>query len=1204
MYSLNLNYADFIKISCADAIRSCTFLVDTQADISLIKISYINPNITINDSEIINITGITPNAISTLGTICTNLIISNQLIRQVFHIVSDDFHIPASGILGKDFLKDNKCKLDYENMTISVLAENTRLKIPIQHGTNNFTCIIPPRCEVFRIFNISNVSEPMYVESQEICKGVFIGKGIIDSNNPILRIVNITDEFKCVRTDKIKTEKLKNFYIYSVNESRIDDERIVKLRSILETQMPDDVRSQLMPICEQYADIFSLKDDKMTVNNFYEQSFRLTDSSPVYIKNYRLPHTQREEINRQVQNLLDNNLIEASSSNFNSPLILVPKKSSDDQKKYRMCVDYRAVNRKLIADKFPLPRIDDILDNLGRAKHFSIIDLFSGFHQIPLQQDSRDITAFSTDKGSFRWKVLPFGLNVAPNSFSRMMSIAFSGLMPNKAFLYVDDIIIVGCSKQHHLNNLKDVFEILRKHNLKINPYKCNFFRSEVTFLGHKCTANGLLPDDSKINAIKNYPIPSDKDAVRRFVAFANYYRRFIPNFAILASPLNRMTRKNASFNWNEQCQNSFVELKSALLSPRILQYPEFTKQFLITVDASRLGCGAILSQDFNGNDLPIYYASKSFTQSEQKKPIIELELLAIHFAITQFRPYVYGTTFTVRSDHRPLVYLFNIKDPSSKLTRIRLELSEYNFTVEYIKGKNNVGADALSRVSINELKNRNDQILAMTTRSKSKVINNNKIDLAESFQEVNNFKLRIYDKFSHDFNKNVPKIKTEIINIDEQVKLLRINLYRKFKKLLNVEFEIVNETTSLDYLLSRLQSIANNHQIYVAEWPKNDLFFTLFTIRELKDYGNKVLKNFEIILTEPIETVTEEQDKEKLMRIYHNDPILGGHCGQKKLYAKIRTKYYWKKMTRDIAKFVKNCPKCNLNKVKPSNVEKLVLTPTPTKAFDIVVLDTIGPLPQSNYGNKYALTLMCDLSKYLITIAIPDKSAQTVARAIFENFILVYGKMGTIKSDLGTEFKNEIVRELCKFLKIELKFSTSYHHQTLGTVERNHRVFNEYIRAYIGENISDWDTYLKYFTFYHNTSSNTVFDNKFTPFELVFGKKVTMPNETNTNLDPIYNIDNYSQEIKYRLQKTNVLAKQLIDKHKERNKAFYDRLAKPIELQINDTVVLQKEPYDKYKSIYTGPYIVSKIDGANITIYNEITKKEKTVHKNRIRKS
>ena len=250
--------------------------------------------------------------------------------------------------------------------------------------------------------------------------------------------------------------------------------------------------------------------------------------------------------------------------------------------------------------------------------------------------------------------------------------------------------------------------------------------------------------------------------------------------------------------------------------------------------------------------------------------------------------------------------------------------------------------------------------------------------------------------------------------------------------------------------------------------------------------------------------------------------------------------------MTRDVTNFVKHCNVCNLSKVKHRHKEKLVLTPTPVKAFEIVVMDTIGPLTETKFGNKYALTIICDLTKYLVTIAIPDKSANTIARALFENFILIYGRMENVKTDQGTEFKNEIFKELCKILEIQTNFSTAYHHETVGTIERNHRVFNEYLRSYINDNISDWDTYLKYFTFYHNTTPNTAFDNKFTPFELVFGKKPTHPNITiEQRIDPIYNIENYSKEMKYRLQKTHAMAKDLINKHKEKNKNLYDIHAK-----------------------------------------------------------
>lgn len=215
------------------------------------------------------------------------------------------------------------------------------------------------------------------------------------------------------------------------------------------------------------------------------------------------------------------------------------------------------------------------------------MDLQAGFHQIPLDNNSRPYTAFSTDNGFYQWCVLPFGLNVAPSSFTRMMTIAFSGLSPEKAFIYMDDIIVIGFSEEHHIKNLRGVFKIWQKYNLKINPEKCDFFRTEVQFLGHKCTSEGITPDPTKINVVLKYATPTDGKETKRFVAFANYYRRFIPNFAAIAKPLNEMTKKRVKFIWSQQCQKSFDELKNSLIHPPILTYHDCTKRFRVTVDAS-----------------------------------------------------------------------------------------------------------------------------------------------------------------------------------------------------------------------------------------------------------------------------------------------------------------------------------------------------------------------------------------------------------------------------------------------------------------------------------------------------------------------------------------------------------------------------------------------------------------------------------------
>lgn len=199
------------------------------------------------------------------------------------------------------------------------------------------------------------------------------------------------------------------------------------------------------------------------------------------------------------------------------------------------------------------------------------MDLIQGFLQVELDKKSRDITSFSSDSGSFRYTSLPYGLKIDPNSSQRIMTIAFSGLGPSKAFLYMDDLIVIGCSEKHMLQNLKEVFSVCRKYNLKLHPDKCQFFQHQVTFLGHKCTNKGIVPDETNFNLIYNYPRPSDADSAKRFVAFCNYYRRFIPNFAEYSFHLTRLTKNNVIFSWNALCEKSFQYLKNALIKPPIL---------------------------------------------------------------------------------------------------------------------------------------------------------------------------------------------------------------------------------------------------------------------------------------------------------------------------------------------------------------------------------------------------------------------------------------------------------------------------------------------------------------------------------------------------------------------------------------------------------------------------------------------------------
>ena len=405
----------------------------------------------------------------------------------------------------------------------------------------------------------------------------------------------------------------------------------------------------------------------------------------------------------------------------------------------------------------------------------------------------------------------------------------------------------------------------------------------------------------------------------------------------------------------------------------------------------------------------------------------------------------------------------------------------------------------------------------------------------------------------------------------------------------------------NLESLLYSLEALANKYNVKYVQWPLNDEIFRNYSFENFKIICNKILKNLKIILVSTPQIVICKDEKEKLLNQFHNDPLTGGHCGQKKLLKKLQAGYYWKHMSKDVSTFVKNCELCKLNKVKIGNKEPMSITETPQKPFDLVIVDTVGPLPISNNGYKYILTIVCDLTKYLILIPLIDKSANSVAKALFENCILTFGPMKEIRTDMGTEYKNEVITELCKLLNIKHKTSTAYRPQTVGSVERSHRTLNEYIRTYINDQLEKWEEYIKYFNFCYNITTHSSFNDKYSPFELVFGRRQNL-NEVifKSKVDPIYNIENYVKELKFKLQKAHLDASNLLKISKFKNKKIYDQKQNPLEFKINDMILLKNEPYNKFKPIYSGPFKIIEIKESNIII-NDLNNHPIKVHKDRV---
>jgi len=377
-------------------------------------------------------------------------------------------------------------------------------------------------------------------------------------------------------------------------------------------------------------------------------------------------------------------------------MILVPKKDGS----LRPVIDYRKLNALTIPDRFPIPSLRSLLQDVGKGHAvFSTLDLQSGFFQVQMDKDSRPLTAFSTPQGHFQFKSMPFGLRNSPIT-SRVMSIIMASLIGNTVFLYLDDLLVVSKNTQEHESKLRKIFQRLTDAGLTINPKKCTFFQKKINYLGHTVDSNGISPNSAKIEDILRFPTPREVKHVKSFLGLAGFYRPFIKGFAKIADPLSRLLTKGASFIWTAEHQQSFDTLKSLLTRSPVLIFPDFQLPFTLATDASCTGLGAALMQRIDGRLRPIAYASRKLNAAETRYSVTDLEALAVVWSLRHFREIILGYDIEVLTDHRPLCYLFSdSKSPSGRQARWIDTLLEFNPVIRYTPGASNKVADSLSRV-------------------------------------------------------------------------------------------------------------------------------------------------------------------------------------------------------------------------------------------------------------------------------------------------------------------------------------------------------------------------------------------------------------------------------------------------------------------------------------------------------------------------
>jgi len=462
-----------------------------------------------------------------------------------------------------------------------------------------------------------------------------------------------------------------------------------------EPEPPDpfsDVSDPVRPLLQEFSDVFESPPDGLPPDRGVGHAIPLEpQTSPPFRPMYRLSPAEREEAEKQLAEYLRKGWITPSTSPFGAPILFVSKKDGG----LRMCIDYRALNKITVKNRYPLPRIEDLFDQLQGAQYFTSLDLTQGYHQIRISEEDIPKTAFRTPMGHFEFRVLCFGLTNAPATFQAVMNKVFASKLGKTVLVYLDDILIFSKTAEEHLQHVREVLELLRQHQLYAKISKCRFMRTEVEYLGHLVGRDGLRVDPKKVASVNDWPVPTDVHQLRSFLGLANYFRRFMRGYASVIAPLTALTGKNVPFTWTPPCQTAFEQVQKLLTSAPVLRLPDPDKPFEVLCDASTVGLGAVLLQEGQA----VAYESRKLSPAETRYTTTEQELLAVVHALKTWRCYLEGAKggFTVVTDHNPLTYFQTQPNLSRRQARWSEYLSRFHYDWEYRPGRINA-ADPLSR--------------------------------------------------------------------------------------------------------------------------------------------------------------------------------------------------------------------------------------------------------------------------------------------------------------------------------------------------------------------------------------------------------------------------------------------------------------------------------------------------------------------------
>ena len=1093
--------------------------------------------------------------------------------------------------------------------------------------------ILPPSSEV--VFQVTNENRTMshshavMEPTAEDERGIVIARTLVDTSRPSIpvRLVNTSEEPLRLRKGhqigelesvsdvteivtpgcsirEVKvTDEPDSVHDSSSEATNITPEALKELVEEEASSLPEFLRDLYIDTAMLYTDtavrkkLHTLLHDKqdafaknkMDLGTFTKIKHEINTgfSAPVKQRFRPTPREFAGEEEKCLNDMLEAGVIRPSTSPWGAPTVLVRK----PDRSVRYCIDYRRLNDRTEKCSYPLPSINTCLDALSGSTCFSTLDLNSGYWQISMEESSIPKTGFVTKYGAFEFVKMPFGLCTAPSTFERCIELVMRGLQWDKVLIYLDDLIIMSRGPLQNLERLAEVLQRLKEAGLKVKPSKCKFLRLEVLFLGHIVSQLGIRPNPKLIENVQNWKVPSSRTEVMQFMGLCNYYRKHIQDFSAIATPLTALTSKSITFEWSDAAQTAFEALKRVLCSAPLLSFPRDHGRYIVDTDASDYGLGCVLQQEQDGEEKVIAYGSKKLSRAQRRYCVTRKELMSIVVFLQEYRKYLLGRPFLIRTDHNSLIWLLHFKEPQGQLARWLEVIYEYQFTICHRKGKDHGAADALSRspellpecahaFAAVPLKDLPCGGCAYCTRRQEEW---------DSFKEIDDViplgARRVQTR--GDARRAVQAEAAEsTVAPDPQLKVADQKpppIQKSSGWAHGYSFEQLRQAQQADPDLQPVldwvkQGERPSREVVSCTSPATRCYWNHFQALKLIDGVLYLVRPAED--GSPVEhrLVVPKSLRSEVLAHCH-DALFSAHLGVNKTYDRVRQRFHWYALKSDVRTHIASCAVCAKAKLPYQKFKAALANFRVGAPLDRVALDVMGPLRKTERGNRYLLVITDYFTKWVECFPISDLQSETMARILVHEFVCRFGAPLEAHTDRGTMFEAALFKEACRLLDIVKTRSVPWRPPGNGLVERFNRTFESMMRCHLeGEEI-DWDLDVPILAAAYRSTVHP--STGFTPNFLMLGRETTTP------VDIVFprvetsseDLPQYVQDLQERFARCYATARQKLKSEAERQARYHDtRVSQHVFLR-GDAVLKKKAQRTRKLALpFEGPFLIDRV--------------------------